>query len=354
MLAGEYCVCRSILVLKRSAEKEHDAALHPAKTQSNIDLASLGLTDENTLTEYVRNQRATLKWRIWDQIPAAKQITGIENTRTFKMKKHDEYETATVDHPYSTKLKDWLHPLLLTLAKSKIKYNIEVLNDLSVISRKPIIFAGNHSTSSDFPIVTKVTGRRSYVLVGKQRLPLVDRVFFHLNGVIWVDRKNKGEMTGAKKILLEYLSRGQSITWFPEGTWNLTPNLLMLPMRWGIIEVARQADAQIIPLALDYDRSKNLCRVKFGAPLAGANLVDNRNGIRTLRDVMATLRWEMMEDRPILSRAETDLEELRKEVEVAVTEYPVLDWEYECSCIYQPPNYISSDEAFEYLQHLIL
>lgn len=269
------------------------------------------------------------------------------------MKKHNEHETAVVDRPYITKLKDWLHPLLLTLAKSKIKYNIEVLNDCNTISGKPIIFVGNHSTSSDFPIVTKVTGRRSYVLVGKQRLPLADRVFFHLNGVIWVDRKSKSEMSESKRILQEYLSRGQSIAWFPEGTWNLTPNLLMLPMRWGIIEVARQADAQIIPLALDYDRGKNLCRVKFGAPLAGSDLVDNRNGIRTLRDVMATLRWEMMEDRPSLSRAVTDPEELKREVETAIDEYPALNWEYECSCIYAPPKYISPDKAFEHLQRLI-
>lgn len=270
------------------------------------------------------------------------------------MKKHNEYETVVVDHPCITKLKDWLHPLLLTLAKSKIKYNIEVVNDCNMIPGKPIIFVGNHSTSSDFPIVTKATKRRSYVLVGKQRLPLIDRVFFHLNGVIWVDRKNKEEMAESKKLLLEYLSRVQSIVWFAEGTWNLTPNLLMLPMRWGIIEVARQANAQIIPLALDYDRSKNLCRVKFGAPLAGADLEDNRNGIRTLRDVMATLRWELMDDRPTLSRAETDPEELRKEVEAAIDDYPTLNWVYECSCIYEPPNYISPDEAFEHLQHLIL
>lgn len=269
------------------------------------------------------------------------------------MKKHNEYETAVVDHPYNTQLKDWLHPLLLTLAKSKIKYDIEVLNDCNTIPGKSIIFVGNHSTSSDFPIVTKVTGRRSYVLVGKQRLPFADRVFFHLNGVIWVDRKNKDEMTEAKRILLEYLSRGQSIAWFSEGTWNLTPNLLMLPMRWGIIEVARQANAQIIPLVLDYDRGKNLCRVKFGAPLAGADLADNRNGIRTLRDIMATLRWEVIEDGPILFRAETDPEELKREVEAAIDEYPALDWEYECSCIYQSPNYISPDEAFDHLHHLI-
>lgn len=133
----------------------------------------------------------------------------------------------------------------------------------------------------------------------------------------------------------------------------MTPNVIMLPMKWGIIEVARQANAQIIPLALDYDRSKNLCHIKFGAPLAGNDLADNQEGIRTLRDTISTLRWEMMAERPTLSRAETDMEELKNEVETAITEYPQLDREYECSCIYKPPNYIPPDKAFEHLRRLI-
>ena len=103
-------------------------------------------------------EREAFQHRFW--------LLDEESEGCFKMKKHNEHETAVVDRPYITKLKDWLHPLLRTLAKSKIKYNIEVLNDCNTIAGKPIIFVGNHSTSSDFPIVTKVTGRRSYVLVG--------------------------------------------------------------------------------------------------------------------------------------------------------------------------------------------
>lgn len=44
----------------------------------NIDPASLALTDEVSLTEYLRNQLATLKWEIWEQAPEAQQVTGTE------------------------------------------------------------------------------------------------------------------------------------------------------------------------------------------------------------------------------------------------------------------------------------
>lgn len=250
-------------------------------------------------------------------------------------------------------LKNILYPVLMALTRIKVKYKIEAVNDYYPINEKAIIFACNHSAFTDTPIALGSVRHRSYIFAGLQNLFMIDWLFFSLNGVIWVDRKNKDDMLASKDALLSYLNQGQSILWFPEGTWNLTPNLLMLPMRWGIIEVARQANAQIIPMALDYDRNKNLCRVKFGAPLTGDDLENNRNGICTLRNAMATLRWEMMEDRPTLSRAETNLEELKKEAETVITEYSALNWEYECSCIYEQPSYISPDKAFEHLRHLI-
>lgn len=46
----------------------------------NIDPFSLAMTDENTLTEYIRTQLATLKWEIWEQAPEAKLVTGKEKT----------------------------------------------------------------------------------------------------------------------------------------------------------------------------------------------------------------------------------------------------------------------------------
>lgn len=44
----------------------------------NIDPASLGMTDEDTLTAYIRDQLATLKWEIWEYAPEAAQVTGKE------------------------------------------------------------------------------------------------------------------------------------------------------------------------------------------------------------------------------------------------------------------------------------
>ena len=199
-------------------------------------------------------------------------------------------------------LRDGLYPLLMFLTGTKVRCKVETVNAYTPLSDKPIIFAANHSAFQDTHIMLRATKRRSYILSGKQNLAFIDWVFFVLNGTIWVDRKSKEDMAASKDAVLEYLAKGQSILWFPEGTWNLTPSQLMMPMKWGIIDMARQAGAQIIPAALDYDREKNTCRVKFGAPLAGDALENKAEAIRNLRDTMATLRWDLMCNQPIVYR----------------------------------------------------
>ena len=240
------------------------------------------------------------------------------------------------DSSSATWLKDRLHSFMMLLTKTKITYSVDAINSYTPIEGKPVIFAANHSAFQDIPLSLRATKRRSYILLGKQSLLFLDWFFFVTTGTMWVDRKIKEDMAAAKDAMLEYLAKGQSVLWYPEGTWNLTANQLMLPMKWGIIDVAQKANAQIIPMVLDYDRTAHICKVKFGAPMADDALENKSEAIRNLRDTMATLRWDLMSDQPVLNRAEIDPEQLKAEAEQVLAEYPKLDWEYEQSCIYQP------------------
>lgn len=240
------------------------------------------------------------------------------------------------DSKFAIWLRNKLYPLLIALTGTKVRCKVEVVTPCAPLTGKPIIFAANHSAFQDTPIMLRVTGRRSYIFSGKQNLAFLDWVFFVLNGTIWVDRKSKADMAASKDAVLEYLAKGQSILWFPEGTWNLTPSQLMMPLKWGIIDIARQAGAQIIPAALDYDWEANLCRVKFGDPMADSALENKAEAIRTLRDTMATLRWELMCMQNVLHRGDITPEQLQEEMYQVIDAYPPLNWEYERSCIYNP------------------
>ena len=252
-------------------------------------------------------------------------------------------------------LRNLIHQFVLLLTKTRVKYRIIVDKSSIILPDKPVIFSVNHTRSYDTPIAAKAISRtfrrRCYVLAGKQNLWLSDRLFFFLNGVIWVNRQSKTGMAASKDILISYLEKKQSIMWFPEGTWNMTDNLLILPIRWGIIDVAAKAKAQIVPVALDYHETDMTCHISFGCPIAPDGTTDKVSAIREIRDTMATLRWEMWEKQMPLKRDEIDRMTLKEDLFLPLREYPPLDWEYEQSIIFRP--YISPKEAFAHLEHLI-
>lgn len=232
--------------------------------------------------------------------------------------------------------------LLVQLAKTKNAFQIVVENNYDPIKDTPIIFAVNHTNCYDFPITATAVGQHVYVLVGKQRLGLLDRFFFSLNGVIYADRLDKEDTAAVKDGIVSVLRKGRAVCWYPEGTWNLTDNLLMLPMKWGIIDVAQQAGAQIIPVALVYDRTDMTCSVRFGTPLWGAKLQDKAMAIDELRDAMATLRWDLICRKPALNRGTISIDQLKSDIWQAIDEYPPIEPEYEKQCVYWPNKVVDT------------
>lgn len=88
------------------------------------------------------------------------------------------------------KLRKLIHPLLLKAVKGRIYFPIEMLNSMPKIEGNKLI-AINHSCVLDAPVSSDVIKDHFYFLVGKQSLELIDRIFFFLNGVVYVDRKSK-------------------------------------------------------------------------------------------------------------------------------------------------------------------
>ncbi len=252
------------------------------------------------------------------------------------------------DSAFAIWVRTVLYPMTMLLSRTKVKYRIIIENEYIPAADKPIIFACNHSAFPDIPIALRATKRHCYTLIGKQNLAFVDKIFFFLAGAVWVDRKSKESSALAKERIVAYLKKGKPILWFPEATWNLTDNLLMLPMRWGIIEVAQRTNAQIIPMALDYDRAQKICRVRFGEALNAETFISKQQGIITLRDAMATLRWDFISHNQA-NRAKLDLEKERHAIFQVVHDYPPLDWNYEESCIYRIPGVANHEEVFAHL-----
>lgn len=259
-----------------------------------------------------------------------------------------------IDGRIAIKVKDTIYPALLKLAKSKVKYKIVRDNKLTKIDGHPVIIAANHTRFQDTPIVCQVLKdslkERGYIFAGKQKLGFDDNLFFYLYGSIFMDRKNKDDASMAQKAMEEYLRIGRTVIVFPEATWNMSDELLMLPMKWGIVKSAKRKEAQIIPMILDYDDKSMECHVTFGEPRLMPETPDFKEEMDALRNNMSEIRFSYMEQQSAM-RSQIDVEEEQRTRKSVVEEYPNYDYDYEQSCVYKP--YPTPEEVYAPVKKLV-
>lgn len=223
-----------------------------------------------------------------------------------------------------------IHPLLLKAMPGRRDFPIRELNGMPEVQGNKL-FAINHSCVLDAPVSSEVIKEHCYLLVGKQSLEILDRIFFYLNGVVYVDRKSKKNKKKSVQRMLKILGEGKSLLIYPEGTWNLTPSKPMLPLNWGIIDLAKQTGVPIIPLIMEYH--PDCCYAKYGDPIFISEEVSKREGIERLEEAMATLKWDIWEMFPVQKRSEEMKEEFEQMMRQRVAAYPKFNFEYEMSVV---------------------
>lgn len=228
-----------------------------------------------------------------------------------------------------------IHPLLLKAMPGRRDFPIEILNDMPQVQKNKI-FAINHSCVLDGPVSSEVIKEHFYLLVGKQRLELLDRIFFFLNGVVYVDRKSRKNKKKSFKKMLKILQHGKSLLMCPEGTWNLTPSKPMLPLNWGIIDLAKQTRVPIVPLILEY--YPDCCYAKYGEPIYINEEMSKQEGIEILEEVMATLKWNIWEMFSVQKRTDDMKAEFDDIMHKRIAAYPKFDYEYEMSVVRRVGN----------------
>ena len=131
--------------------------------------------------------------------------------------------------------------------------------------------------------------------------------------------------------MLKILQKGRSLLICPEGTWNLTSSKPILPLNWGIIELAKQTGVPIIPLIMEYH--PDCCYAKYGEPINITSEMEKQAGIEQLEEEMATLKWDIWELFPVQHRSDEMKEEFEQMVRRRVEAYPKFDLEYEMSVV---------------------
>lgn len=236
--------------------------------------------------------------------------------KTVEQKKTEEYSEYYVkrkrfeaSHLYNLSLntKKRIHPILLSVIRLRNRingYHQTVIGDSRKKTDNPMIFAVTHICKEDIEIVSEAIKEHYYLLSGdfEHLYDTLDGLFLALNGVLYFNEKDRADRHDVKDRMIQILKGGGNIMYFPEGTWNLSPCLPVLPLYRGIIDVALDAHAIIIPVAIEQYGKQFVVKIgsNFDPQTYGKH--GKAEALATLRNRMAELKWEIWESVPAVNR----------------------------------------------------
>ena len=220
-----------------------------------------------------------------------------------------------------------LHKPLTSIARLVLKHKVRLVRNDYLFNGKPIIYTITHVFKDDIASILCCLQNNAYVLVGNAVRKSFDGFVIWLNGVILVDRSDKASRAIAKEKMVAYLRQGDDVLIAPEATHNFTPNLLVMKLWWGLLDVARIADANIVPVAVDLVNDE-YC-VIIGESFHYIQYSDKTEAIESLREVMATMIWELYEMKPKAKRADVSEEQFSAYINGELARMPYSDLEYE-------------------------
>ena len=272
------------------------------------------------------------------------------------------FEKSTINNlSLDTRIK--LHPLLLSLIKLSNRangYKLKVLNDKRTKTNRPIIYAVTHIGKADIEVVSEVIKDHFYLLCGdfESLHDTLEGLILALNGVLYFNEKDKDDRKSVKDRMKNVLNNGGNLLYFPEGTWNLTPNLPLNKCYYGIIEVALESNAIIVPIAIEQYDKNFVANVGENFDVLNYSKEDIKElkliAIDDLRDAMATLKWEIWESVPKLERSEVTLDYYEKFINDKIGEWPTLSLKDFNDTIYKDKNIVTEDEVFEPIKRLYI
>jgi len=166
---------------------------------------------------------------------------------------------------------------------------------------RPIIFAANHTNSQDIPRIACVLNRPFYIVAATDGMfGAVNKLVCNAHGTIWLERDEsdaaKASRRRAHDEAVTKLRAGNDVLIFPEAVWNpvltWTDGLPMLPFFKGVVTIARDAGAHIVPIVTEYTPDK-VCHVRVCDPFADDPVTDPVAATDALRAAMAATKQDL-------------------------------------------------------------
>lgn len=209
------------------------------------------------------------------------------------------------------KLKKYVNKLDSFVTKILAGGEVECITDgIENIPEGPCIFASTHQGILDNLCWIPSNPKHCILLHTADTSKFL--IFAQLcTGLILVDKNYNNDKSrhSSKLDMIKILLKGHSIYWCPEATWNLSPNKLHLPMRYGIVDVARKSTAPIIPMVTEftYDTSTEKekitkIHIRYGEPIYVSLEDDLLSKFEEYKESISTIRWNLISEKGLFER----------------------------------------------------
>lgn len=178
-----------------------------------------------------------------------------------------------------------IHPIVLGQMKHMATGKLSIHGEMP---QGPVLIVANHACVEDIPTLGQAVKDYFYLLVSDEDKYTFNGLAMSLHGVFWISRLKKNSRGKASKKAVAMLKSGENFAMYPEATWNLSPNQLMLPMNYGCIRIALEAGVPIVPVVSFWSDTRR--HATIGEPFYPTE--DLTASIDQLRDKMATMMFD--------------------------------------------------------------
>lgn len=196
-----------------------------------------------------------------------------------------------------------INPIVRDILKMATNYEVTI-DGYNNIKGLTAIYASTHQSKWDHANLVIANPNHTIILNSSVLSPLY-KILINANGGVYLDKSIEESRKNAKLECMRLLLQNKSITMFPESAWNLSPNKLHLPFRWGAVDMAKKTGKPIVPYVQYYiydyakldgkERIKEV-RIRFGRPIYVKETDSLLEKNEELSTAFATLKWELMEE----------------------------------------------------------
>lgn len=263
-------------------------------------------------------------------------------------------------HVRHLRLHSLAHRILIPLMKANMYLagkRLTVLRDDRKNTDRPIIFCPTHIGGVDIEMSFLAIKTPCWILLGDPRelYKSLDGMLLQMNGWIPMDVPIKEDRVAAKAQMTALLKNHGNLLLFPEGAQNVSINALLSPLYAGAVDLAITCGAEIVPIAIGQDGDRYYFILGENISYENCSYEDRFRLTNELRDRMATLKWEIIEQLPPIKRSdlsETVYDDFIKSVITMNTEYTLTVEDIKAE-LFHPKSITEPAEVFAFMDILI-